>query len=126
MVGAVIVNNNKIIGEGFHQHFGGNHAEENAINSIDDKKLLNNSSLYVNLEPCCHWGKRPPCTRLIINSGIKKVIIGNKDPNPLMNGKNAQKFGSKKFLIAPIKIDRKTNKVRKCKIGSQKLARFFN
>ena len=81
MVGCVIVYNNKIIGEGSHQKYGCNHAEVNAINSVVDKDLLKESTLYVNLEPCNHHGKTPPCTKLILEKGIKNVIIGSKDPN---------------------------------------------
>lgn len=81
MVGCVIVHNNKIIGEGSHQEYGCNHAEVNAINNVVDKDLLKESTLYVNLEPCNHHGKTPPCTRLILEKGIKNVIIGSKDPN---------------------------------------------
>ena len=81
MVGCVIVHNNKIIGEGSHQEYGCNHAEVNAINNVVDKDLLKDSTLYVNLEPCNHHGKTPPCTRLILERGIKNVIIGSKDPN---------------------------------------------
>lgn len=87
MVGSVIVYNDKIIGEGFHENYGGPHAEVNAVNSVKNKELLKESTLYVNLEPCCHWGKTPPCTQLIIDSGIKKVVIGSLDPNPLVAGK---------------------------------------
>ena len=81
MVGCVIVHNNKIIGEGLHQQYGCNHAEVNAINSVVDKDILKESTLYVNLEPCNHYGKTPPCTKLILEKGIKNVIIGSKDPN---------------------------------------------
>jgi diaminohydroxyphosphoribosylaminopyrimidine deaminase / 5-amino-6-(5-phosphoribosylamino)uracil reductase len=87
MVGAVVVYDNKIIGEGYHQQYGGPHAEVNAINSVKNKELLKESTIYVNLEPCCHWGKTPPCSQLIIDSGIKKVIVGNVDPNPVVAGK---------------------------------------
>ncbi|MBN2520265.1 MAG: bifunctional diaminohydroxyphosphoribosylaminopyrimidine deaminase/5-amino-6-(5-phosphoribosylamino)uracil reductase RibD, partial [Bacteroidales bacterium] len=66
MVGAVIIYNNKIIGEGYHINFGGPHAEVNAIDSVKNKKLLKKSTLYVNLEPCSHEGKTPPCADLII------------------------------------------------------------
>lgn len=79
MVGCVIVSNNQVIGEGYHQAYGEPHAEVNAINSITDKSLLATSTLYVNLEPCAHHGKTPPCADLIIESGIPKVIIGCKD-----------------------------------------------
>ena len=81
MVGCVIVHNNKIIGEGSHQEYGCNHAEVNAINSVVDEDILKESTLYVNLEPCNHYGKTPPCTKLILEKGIKNVIIGSKDPN---------------------------------------------
>ena len=87
MVGSVIVHNNKIIGEGFHQKFGESHAEVNAINSVKDKSLLSKSTLYVNLEPCAHTGKTPPCCELISSYNIPKVIIGSIDVNSKVNGK---------------------------------------
>ncbi len=87
MVGCVIVCGSEIIGEGHHEKFGGPHAEVNAINSVMDKSLLKQSVLYVNLEPCAHTGKTPPCSSLIIEHGIKEVVIANTDPNPLVNGK---------------------------------------
>ena len=87
LVGCVIVQDSKIISEGFHEKFGGAHAEVNAITKVNDKKTLKDSTLYVNLEPCCHHGKTPPCTDLIISSGIKNVVIGTKDPNSKVNGK---------------------------------------
>lgn len=89
MVGAVLVYNNTIIGEGYHQIFGQNHAEINAIKSVkkEDVHLIQNSNLYVSLEPCCHTGKTPPCCQKIIELGIKKVIVSILDPNPLVSGK---------------------------------------
>ncbi|MBN1157886.1 MAG: bifunctional diaminohydroxyphosphoribosylaminopyrimidine deaminase/5-amino-6-(5-phosphoribosylamino)uracil reductase RibD [Bacteroidales bacterium] len=92
MVGSVIVNNDRIIGEGYHQYFGFPHAEVNTIQSVAKKSLLKDCVLYVNLEPCSHTGKTPPCTDLIINSGIPEVIIGMIDPNPLVSGKGVQKL----------------------------------
>ena len=86
MVGAVIVYEDSIIGEGFTSAFGGPHAEVNAINSVKDKSLLKESTLYVTLEPCSHHGKTPPCTRLIIESGIPKVVIGIQDPHEKVAG----------------------------------------
>ena len=80
MVGAVIVHQGRIIGEGFHRQYGGEHAEVNAINSVSDKRLLRDSTLYVNLEPCSHHGKTPPCTALIIQQQIPGVVIGCLDP----------------------------------------------
>ena len=92
MVGAVIVNENKIIGEGYHEIFGGNHAEVNAVNSVKDATQLRSSSLYVNLEPCSHYGKTPPCTNLIISSGIPRVYIGMKDPFAQVDGTGIQQL----------------------------------
>lgn len=85
LVGAVIVKDGKIIGEGYHQVYGSHHAEINAINSaIEDIK---GATMYVTLEPCSHYGKTPPCAEAIVKSGIKKVVVGLKDPNPLVAGK---------------------------------------
>ena len=90
MVGSVIVYNNKIIGEGYHHRFGEAHAEVNAINSIKDKSLLPGSTIYVNLEPCAHYGKTPPCCNLIIESHIPRTVISTLDPNPLVKGKGIE------------------------------------
>ena len=86
LVGSVIVYNNRIIGEGYHTFFGGPHAEVNAINSVRDKQLLTKSTLYVNLEPCSHFGKTPPCSLLIRNLKIPRVVIGSSDSNPEVSG----------------------------------------
>ncbi len=86
MVGAVIVHKRAIIGEGYHRAHGEAHAEPNAISSVKNKELLCKSTLYVNLEPCSHFGKTPPCTDLIIKSGIRRVVAGTTDPNPLVSG----------------------------------------
>ncbi len=88
MVGAVVVKDGKVIGEGWHSEFGGPHAEVDAIGRAGD--LARGAELYVNLEPCSHQGKTPPCTSLIIRSEIKKVYIGMQDPNPLVNGKGTE------------------------------------
>ncbi|MCQ2337265.1 MAG: bifunctional diaminohydroxyphosphoribosylaminopyrimidine deaminase/5-amino-6-(5-phosphoribosylamino)uracil reductase RibD [Paludibacteraceae bacterium] len=90
MVGCVIVYNNNIIGEGYHRCYGGPHAEVNALDSVKDKSLLKDSTLYVNLEPCSHYGKTPPCAERIIKEGIRKVVVCNLDPNPDVNGKGLQ------------------------------------
>ena len=87
MVGAVIVHNDQIIGEGYHRIYGGPHAEVNAINSVKDKSLLSQSTLYVSLEPCAHYGKTPPCAELIVKSNIPRVVIGSKDPFPKVSGR---------------------------------------
>jgi diaminohydroxyphosphoribosylaminopyrimidine deaminase / 5-amino-6-(5-phosphoribosylamino)uracil reductase len=86
MVGCVIVYNHKIIGEGWHKKHGEAHAEVNAITSVEDKTVLSQATLYVNLEPCNHFGKTPPCTDLIIEKKIKKVVIANQDTNPEASG----------------------------------------
>ena len=87
VVGAVVVRKNKVLAVGFHKQAGGDHAEVVAIKKVKNKKFLNESELYVTLEPCCYYGKTPPCTELIIGSGIKKVFIGMKDPSKKVNGK---------------------------------------
>ncbi len=92
MVGCVIVVNDKIIGEGYHRFYGEAHAEVNAINNVANKSLLNKATLYVSLEPCSHTGKTPPCAELIIKSGIKKVVVGTQDPNPIVGGKGIEKL----------------------------------
>jgi diaminohydroxyphosphoribosylaminopyrimidine deaminase/5-amino-6-(5-phosphoribosylamino)uracil reductase len=88
----VIEHSGIIIGEGFHQVFGGPHAEVNAIGSVRDKSLLSSATLYVSLEPCSHFGKTPPCADLIIKSGIRRVVIGCRDPFPAVAGNGIQKL----------------------------------
>jgi diaminohydroxyphosphoribosylaminopyrimidine deaminase/5-amino-6-(5-phosphoribosylamino)uracil reductase len=87
MVGSVIVHNGKIIGEGYHQKAGEPHAEINAINSVENKDLLKESTIYVSLEPCAHYGKTPPCALKIVETGFKKVVIGAMDSHDKVNGK---------------------------------------
>ncbi len=87
MVGCLIVHNDRIIGEGYHQLCGGPHAEVNAIAAVEDKALLPASTVYVTLEPCSHHGKTPPCADLLVRHQVKKVIVCNDDPNPLVAGK---------------------------------------
>jgi diaminohydroxyphosphoribosylaminopyrimidine deaminase/5-amino-6-(5-phosphoribosylamino)uracil reductase len=92
MVGCVIVYNGKVIGKGYHEKYGEAHAEINALRSVKNKALLKDATLYVTLEPCAHHGKTPPCADTIIKHGIKKVIIGCVDPNPLVKGKGIAKL----------------------------------
>ena len=94
MVGAVLVHNGKIIGEGFHQQYGRPHAEVNCINSVSakDKDKISNSVLYVSLEPCSHFGKTPPCTDLIVANKIPEVVIGCRDPFKEVDGKGIEKL----------------------------------
>lgn len=86
LVGCVIVSNDRILGEGYHHEFGGPHAEVNAIRSVKDPSLLANSTLYCNLEPCAHHGKTPPCSMLIQQKAIPRIVISNLDPFPSVNG----------------------------------------
>lgn len=90
VVGAVIVHDDVIIGEGFHSVCGEAHAEVNAINSVKDKRLLKDSTIYVSLEPCSHHGKTPPCAELIIREGIPRVVVGMQDPFPEVAGRGIQ------------------------------------
>jgi diaminohydroxyphosphoribosylaminopyrimidine deaminase/5-amino-6-(5-phosphoribosylamino)uracil reductase len=91
-VGAVIVHQNKIIGEGFTSPFGSNHAEVNAINAVKNKKLLKEATIYVTLEPCSHFGKTPPCADLIVKHQLKQVVIGCLDTNSLVAGKGVERL----------------------------------
>ena len=90
LVGCVVVHNKQVIGSGWHQKSGGPHAEVHAIRSVSDHSLLSDSTLYVNLEPCSHHGKTPPCTDLIIQSGIRHVVVGMQDPFEKVNGRGIQ------------------------------------
>ncbi len=90
MVGCVIVYEGKIIGEGYHQAYGGPHAEVHAVNSVKDPQLLSEATAYVTLEPCAHWGKTPPCANLLVEKGLKKVVIAAVDSNPLVGGKGIE------------------------------------
>ena len=92
LVGSVIVHDGKIIGEGWHQKYGEAHAEVSAVNSVKNKELLRESTLYVNLEPCSHVGKTPPCADMLIQQGVKRVVIANIDPNPLVAGSGIKKL----------------------------------
>ena len=88
LVGAVLVKNNEIIGEGFHQKYGGLHAEREALKNCEENgNSAEGATLYVTLEPCCHFGKQPPCTQAIVEAGIRRVVVGSRDPNPLVHGK---------------------------------------
>jgi len=92
MVGCVIVHNGIIIGEGYHREYGKSHAEVNAVNSVANKELLKDSTLYVTLEPCSHFGKTPPCSDLILQCGIPNVVVGTIDPFAQVAGKGLEKL----------------------------------
>ena len=85
MVGAVIVKDGRIIGQGWHERYGGPHAERNALASCTESPR--GATLYVTLEPCCHYGKQPPCVNAVLDAGITRVVVGAGDPNPLVSGK---------------------------------------
>lgn len=106
LVGAVIVYNNRIIGEGYHEKYGGPHAEVNAINSLkaEDEPLLSKSTIYVSLEPCCHYGNTPPCTDLIIKHRIPRVCIAEVDPTEKVKSKGIQKLRDHGIHVDVIEI----------------------
>lgn len=99
LVGSVIALGDRVIGEGWHRKYGGPHAEVEAIDTVGDKTLLEKATIYVNLEPCSHYGKTPPCADLLISHRIKRVVICNEDSNPLVAGN-----GIKKLLAAGIEV----------------------
>lgn len=90
MVGAVVVYQGQIIGEGYHRQYGSAHAEVNAIAAVADQRLLGESTIYVSLEPCAHWGKTPPCAQLIIDKGIRRVVVGIRDPFAKVAGRGIE------------------------------------
>lgn len=92
LVGAVIVKDDKIIAEGFHEEYGSLHAERNAFSKLENKEDAKGAVMYVTLEPCCHQGKQPPCTEAIIEHGISKVYVGSNDPNELVAGKGIEQL----------------------------------
>ena len=97
LVGAVIVKDGEIIGQGYHEEYGGPHAEINALRSAD--RSPEGATMYVTLEPCCHHGKTPPCTEAVIRSGISKVVVGAKDPNPLVAGRGMSILREKEIAL---------------------------
>lgn len=118
-VGAIIIKDGKIIGQGYHKFFGDHHAEIHALN--DAGKNAENATLVVTLEPCSHYGKTPPCVDAIIEAGIKKVIIGISDPNPLVGGK-----GIKKLIDAGIQVETGILKSKLEKFYKDYSKRFIN
>jgi diaminohydroxyphosphoribosylaminopyrimidine deaminase/5-amino-6-(5-phosphoribosylamino)uracil reductase len=92
MVGCVIVHDEKIIGEGYHQQYGGPHAEVNAVSAVKEQDLLKESSVYVTLEPCSHNGKTPPCADLLVKKGVKKVVVASGDPHEKVNGRGIKRL----------------------------------
>lgn len=113
MVGCVIVHDGKIIGEGFHEQYGQAHAEVNAINSVQNKSLLQSSTLYVNLEPCAHFGKTPPCSNLIIEHKIPKVIIGCVDTFSEVSGKGIIKMKAQGIEVISGVLNKESREINK-------------
>lgn len=113
MVGSVIVHNETIIGEGYHMKFGEAHAEVNAINSVKNKSLLNEATIYVSLEPCSHFGKTPPCADLIIASLIPKVVIATLDSNAVVCGNGIKKLMDAGIDVKVGFLEKKANQLNK-------------
>ena len=113
MVGCVIVHKNKIISEGYHKKYGENHAEVNAINKVKNKEILKDSTLYVNLEPCSHHGKTPPCCDLIIKHQIPNVIIGTIDPFIKVRGNGIAKMRNKGINVEINILEEENNLLNK-------------
>jgi len=113
MVGCVIIHENKIIGEGYHQKFGEAHAEVNAINSVQDKSLLKSSTLFVSLEPCNHFGKTPPCADLILKYEIPNVVIGIQDSFEKVNGSGIKKLKDASVHVTAGILEEKCHEINK-------------
>lgn len=99
LVGCVIVHQGLIIGEGWHRKYGEGHAEVNAVKSVQDESMLRESTVYVTLEPCAHFGKTPPCADLLVRVGVKRVVIATVDPNPLVAGKGIEKLKAAGIVV---------------------------
>ena len=113
LVGCVIVYQQQIIGEGWHQMYGKAHAEVNAIDSVDRKDLLPESTVYVSLEPCAHFGKTPPCADLLVKHRVKRVVICNPDPHPLVGGKGIEKLKKAGIEVVTGVLAEKGNEINK-------------
>jgi diaminohydroxyphosphoribosylaminopyrimidine deaminase / 5-amino-6-(5-phosphoribosylamino)uracil reductase len=113
LVGCVIVHENEIIGEGWHRKYGGPHAEVYAINSVKDHSKLSNSTVYVTLEPCSHFGKTPPCADLLIGKKVQKVVVCNLDPNPLVAGKGIEKLRAAGIEVVRGVLEKKGRELNK-------------
>tara|TARA_Y100001935_G_scaffold50812_1_gene42376 strand:- start:23 stop:1111 length:1089 start_codon:yes stop_codon:yes gene_type:complete len=111
LVGCVIVKDSKIIGEGYHEIYGGNHAEKNAIDNCIEDPL--GSTAFVTLEPCCIHSKTPPCTQLLIDNGIDEVFIASKDPNPDINGKGIEQLKNSGINVYQGFLDKDVSKLNK-------------
>ena len=113
LVGSVIVHDGKIIGEGFHQKAGENHAEIKAIYSVENNELLKESTIYVSLEPCSHFGKTPPCANRIAEIGFKKVVIGTLDSHVKVNGKGVEILGKAGIEVVSGILEKESRELNK-------------
>ncbi|MDR2980263.1 MAG: bifunctional diaminohydroxyphosphoribosylaminopyrimidine deaminase/5-amino-6-(5-phosphoribosylamino)uracil reductase RibD [Bacteroidales bacterium] len=113
MVGAVLVADGKIIGEGWHRKYGEPHAEVNAFNSVEDKQLLSSATLYVNLEPCSHYGKTPPCADTVIAHNVRRIVIGSIDPNEKVNGQGIAKLCQAGIEVVTQVLDKECRKLNR-------------
>lgn len=113
LVGSVVVHEGKIIGEGWHKKFGEAHAEVNAIESVENKNLLKESTVYVNLEPCSHFGKTPPCADMLISREVKKVVVSNLDSNPLVAGNGIKKLRAEGIEVITGILDKQGKELNK-------------
>lgn len=125
MVGCVIVHNDEIIGEGYHQTYGKEHAEVNAIHSVNDHSLLAESTVYVSLEPCSHFGKTPPCADLLIEKGVKEVVIGTLDPNPKVGGNGIIKLKEAGIVVRYGFLEKECRKINRRFFTNQILNRPY-
>lgn len=113
MVGAVVVYKGQIIGEGYHREYGKPHAEVNAINSVRNKDLLKESTIYVSLEPCSHYGKTPPCSQLIIDCGIPRVVVATLDPYEKVSGRGVRMLQDAGIRVAVGILEKEAKELNK-------------
>lgn len=125
MVGAVVVKDGVVIGEGFHSHFGGPHAEVAAFKSVQMPDQLEGSTLYVSLEPCSHFGKTPPCVDAIIQAGIRKVIVGCRDPFPAVSGHGIENLKSAGIEVIENVLEEECLRLNKRFIVAHRLKRPY-
>lgn len=125
MVGAVVVCDGRIVGEGFHHRCGGPHAEVNAIDAVGDRGLLPRCTLYVTLEPCSHWGKTPPCCDLIISSGLRRVVVGMADPDGRVNGEGIRRMREAGIVVVVGVLEEECRRLNPCFLTSREKGRPY-
>jgi len=125
MVGSVIVYGGRIVGEGYHMEYGGPHAEVNAVASVADAGVLRDATLYVNLEPCSHFGKTPPCSDMIIRCGIPRVVTGCRDPHVKVAGKGIEKLLAAGVEVIEGVLEAESEKLNEAFITSHRKGRPF-